>query len=186
MSKISYLVYYAQALFVVLVISGATKKNWQYVMEKFEWVSTNESLISAKLRPIRIARGVYGLNGTINIGFEIDNTFKIQFKILRSNSGTSKFIETPLHIPQLPFYYFMTKYYKKYAMNDIKNCSDFPQFEGNFDTPTEIRNYYFNFCVMSTENMPTHMWTGFYKIVLDLEGPFVRFVCTVSSNVFSV
>lgn len=76
----------------------------------------------------------------------------------------------------------MNTLYKKFAMNDIKDCSNLPVFE-QYEDPLPIGDYHVNSCIVSTRAMPTHMEQGYYKLILEVEGPLAHCVNELISQV---
>lgn len=67
-------------------------------------------------------------------------------------------------------------------MDSLKDCSTFPVFEGTFEPPIEKRKYILDKCQISTDGFPTHLRTGFYKLLIIGIGEIaakMQFICKI-------
>ena len=55
-------------------------------------------------------------------------------------------------------------------MNELSACSkNIPIFEGTWTPPIKAEKVEFDKCVVSTDNLPSYIPNGYYKIVFDLK-----------------
>lgn len=50
-------------------------------------------------------------------------------------------------------------------MKTLKDCSDLPSFDDQFEPPLEQKTYTLTKCQFSQDGLPNHMQEGFYKVV---------------------
>ncbi|XP_055852510.1 uncharacterized protein LOC129916533 [Episyrphus balteatus] len=149
-------------------------QDWEYVFLRVESNTTNADILAFNLRPIRVSRGVYALNGSIYTGKPLDDTYLVDFKLYRSETGSSDYKATPFGFSQTTFYNFMTKVYVKMLQEDLKDCTNVPHFEGEFEGPMPQNTYTYKNCVIRTDGMPGHLQPGVYRITAHFVGPDVE------------
>ncbi|XP_065365678.1 uncharacterized protein LOC135958714 [Calliphora vicina] len=151
---------------LVLIISCKPVKcepDWTYELISIKLDSATPSLIDGDLHITRISRGLFALSGSITLREDLSNDTIIYADIYYSFLGHD-YIKGPLRISKTPLPKFMQTFYKDILLDSLMDCSK--------NTPTlelegvitkrvlEMEN-----CVISNENMPSHMKNGYYKIM---------------------
>lgn len=52
-------------------------------------------------------------------------------------------------------------------MKSFQECSDMPYFEDEFKPPLEKKTYVLNKCMVSPDDLPSHVEAGTYKVVVN-------------------
>ncbi|XP_055851486.1 uncharacterized protein LOC129915822 [Episyrphus balteatus] len=160
-------------------------QDWEYVLLRVESNTTNADLVKFDLRPMRVSQGVYACNGTILAGKDFDNSYSVDFKLYRSASGNNDFKATPFGLPTTTFYKFMNSIYIKMLQEDLKDCTNVPQYKGEFEGPMLAGLYTYNKCVISTDGMPGHGQPGVYRATGHFFGDDVDVWISVFLEVFT-
>lgn len=91
----------------------------------------------------------------------------------------------PFKLPNQHIYDFLNGLYKETVMDTLKDCSNFPVFEGKCPTPLEKRSYTMDKCRFSSDGFPSHLKEGFYKVAITAKGQLgfeITTVCKVEIN----
>ncbi|XP_059223268.1 uncharacterized protein LOC106090368 [Stomoxys calcitrans] len=164
-------------LSLVIGIEGYTTQpsmhDWEYELKSLETQSSNTDLVQFyDMSIVRVSRGVYACAGTLFLNYDIVEGDSNEMEMITSysNNPNRDFGRIPFSMPRKHFFEFMNGFYKNGLMSSLKECSDFPIFEGDFVPPLEKRNYTMNNCIFSKEGFPKHFKDGFYKVDIIVVG----------------
>ncbi|XP_011291723.1 uncharacterized protein LOC101896456 [Musca domestica] len=142
------------------------EQTWTYELKSIETFSSDlDKLRFGEFKVERISRGVYAGSGSFTINADIveGDSHMIEFHAYRSENGKD-YKPIPLKTPRQHLYEYFNTFYKEYAMNSLKNCSNMPAFEGKFVPPLEKKTYVLEKCQFDQSAFPQHMQEGFYKV----------------------
>lgn len=72
-------------------------------------------------------------------------------------------------------------------MDTLKDCSNLPVFEDQFEPPLEKKTYTMNKCQFDQSGFPQHLQDGFYKVILSGYGSvnwYMSFVVEVQNVMY--
>ncbi|XP_075167760.1 uncharacterized protein LOC142239902 [Haematobia irritans] len=153
----------------ILRLSHGEQK-WSYEILSIDVKFDNPHVINASVRETRVARGVYRANGFADIKEDLTDDCEISANVFFSSTGLrNSYVRTPFVIPRSKLTYALNVYYKPIAMKSLMECTDnAPYIEDEFRPPLTKRLINFTNCTVSTENMPSHMKSGYYRNVFTL------------------
>ncbi|XP_073828225.1 uncharacterized protein [Musca autumnalis] len=140
------------------------KQTWTYELKNIEASSSDMDKISyEEFKVERISRGVYAASGsfTINVDFVEGDSNMIETRAYRSENGKD-FKPIPLQTPRIHIYDYLNTFYKDYAMETLKDCSNMPVFEGKLEK-LEKKTYVLEKCQFDQSAFPRYLQEGFYK-----------------------
>ncbi|XP_073820379.1 uncharacterized protein [Musca autumnalis] len=116
----------------------------------------------------RVERGVYGMSGKIILNVDVveGDSNEIEVKVFYSSNGKNNYRLTPFHLNRQHLFNILNTIYKDVVMENVKDCSNFPQFKDKFDPPLIKDTYYMDKCQFDDDGFPNHAKEGFYKIAL--------------------
>ncbi|XP_073828224.1 uncharacterized protein [Musca autumnalis] len=164
-----------------------TKQTWTYELKTIETSTSDLDKFSfGEFKVERISRGVYAASGsfTINVDFVEGDSNMIETHTYRSENGKD-FKPIALQTPRIHIYEYFNTFYKDYAMETLKDCSNMPVFEGKFEPPLEKKTYVLEKCQFEQSAFPPYLQEGFYKADIvgtgDVEWHFI-FTVLVEPN----
>lgn len=117
----------------------------------------------------RISRGQFGFSGFINIMEDLYDDTKVSGFIERSKFKSGPFMKMPMSLENLSLTETMNTFYKDIAMPSLQNCSiNAPYFEDEFVAPLTIRKILMDKCNFMTDNLPSVMMEGYYRLTFNL------------------
>ncbi|XP_073817986.1 uncharacterized protein [Musca autumnalis] len=116
----------------------------------------------------RVERGIYGMSGKMILNFDVveGDSSEMEIKVFYSSNGKSNYRLTPVHLNRQHLFNLLNTIYKDGVMENLKDCSNFPQFKDKFDPPLVRGTYYMDRCQLGDDGFPNHAKEGFYKIAL--------------------
>ncbi|XP_075167054.1 uncharacterized protein LOC142239173 [Haematobia irritans] len=163
---ISYAVFISIIVILFLRLSHG-EQNWYYDILKVEVKYDNPDVLNGSVKATRVARGVYLANGFLDIKQDLTDDCELGMEMFYSPTGLkNSFVRTPFAIARSKLSHVFNNYYKPIAMKSIMECTDnAPYTEDVFKPPVTKRLIIFTNCSVSTENMPSHMKSGYYRNV---------------------
>ncbi|XP_073846828.1 uncharacterized protein isoform X2 [Musca autumnalis] len=157
-------------IFRILQMSFAGTQTWTYELLNVTLTSSNLDVLDGDLKVIRISRGSFAISGHFDIKQDIDDSSLVEGVILRRTSATDEYRPFPFDITNQTFSEAMNKYYKPLVMDSVAECTTNAPVFDEFESPLSKRYVKVDKCQLSTDNMPSHMPEGFYKILIKLHG----------------
>ncbi|XP_017071481.1 uncharacterized protein LOC108108093 [Drosophila eugracilis] len=156
---------------VSVVKDARNLRSWEYTLIAVSLTTSNPDLGGGECNIVRIARGEYGLSGSLYTNVDVPDDMEMDTKIYRSTDGGETFQIQPYSIPRQTVYQAMNNFYKKIIMPSAADCSNFPQFN---DTLVLISAQKFTFerCQVRTDEFPQYVPNGLYKGVIRTYGIF--------------
>ncbi|XP_075169381.1 uncharacterized protein LOC142241490 [Haematobia irritans] len=153
-------------IFLQLVNGG---KNWSYDILSIHVEFDDPDVVNASLKETRVARGVYLANGFFDIKQDMTDDCELGMDIFFSPTGlNSTYTRTAFTILRNTLSNVLNMYYKPIAMESMAECSDnSPYIEDVFRPPLTKRLITYKNCTVSTENMPSHMKPGYYRVIFN-------------------
>ncbi|XP_073828232.1 uncharacterized protein isoform X2 [Musca autumnalis] len=148
------------------------EQTWTYELKTIETSSSDLDKVSfGEFKVERISRGVYAASGSFTINTDVveGDSNMIEFHAYRSDNGKD-FKPIPLKTPRQHLYDYFNTFYKDYAMETLKDCSNMPAFEGKFEPPLEKKTYVLEKCQFDQSAFPQHLQEGFYKVDMGGDG----------------
>ncbi|XP_061386246.1 uncharacterized protein LOC133321169, partial [Musca vetustissima] len=164
-------------------------RNWTFELKKVEVTTSNADLLNmSDFRAERVGRGQHALYGKIYLNFDIneDDGNELEVEIYRSASNMHDFRPLPFRIYRTHLINILNTFYKDAAMENLKNCSNLPQFDDVFEPPLKRDIYYFDKCIFDESGFPDFIVEGYYKVLARGHGPvewtmmFISLIETVS------
>ncbi|XP_023302194.2 uncharacterized protein LOC111684287 [Lucilia cuprina] len=158
-------------IFKILLLIGSCRvakcePNWSYELLSIKLDSETE-LFKGDLYVKRLSRGLYAVSGTLNIGMDLNNNTIVCADVYYSFTSMD-YIRTPFSVPKQPMPQFIKTLYKDMLLESLLKCSTNPP-DLEFDGVITKRLVELNDCIISNENMPSHMKSGFYKIIFGMQ-----------------
>lgn len=147
------------------------EKNWSFELLDVDCSCENTDNCEIDCEIVRVSRGVFAMDGFIDLKIDVDDSTTIEGSLYRSNTVGNNYQKLPLEIANETLTVTMNEYYKKFLMNDIQNCSTNAPFFENFEAPLTKRKLELRHCNVSTDNLPSHMSEGLYKLNIIVYGP---------------
>ncbi|XP_065365417.1 uncharacterized protein LOC135958442 [Calliphora vicina] len=144
------------------------KKTWSYELKSLTSQTSDTEKLKIDLQIERVSRGVYAISGTalINIDIVDGDSNTVAAKSYRSVQGDTEYNVLPFQMPPTHINKVLNTHYKNVLMGTLKDCSDLPVFEDEFEPPLEKKLYTLNACQFSQDGLPNHLQEGFYKLVI--------------------
>lgn len=165
------------ALFILLLLTIShiswQMNSWTYEVTDVKTNSKNPDLLKLVMKVERIRRGVYGVAGFMDINFDADDNVIVETMLFHSRNGgnVDEYKKLPMQIANETLTFTMNKFYKPYIMESLVKCSeDAPEFD-EFVVPLTKRNITMKNCIVSTDNLPSHMSEGYYRFLFKVYGP---------------
>ncbi|KAI8128804.1 hypothetical protein CVS40_1810 [Lucilia cuprina] len=161
-------------LFLLILYQSAniinSQKTWTYELLELDFESSDKDFIDADLEVLRIARGVFGINGFIDIKQPIDESFSMEVIFFRDKYCQENYERQLYSVGKQSFADGMNKFYRRILMDSLRNCTtDAPIFD-KFEPPLTKRLIVFDKCQISTDNLPSHVDDGCYLVKLNVYG----------------
>ncbi|KAM7344646.1 uncharacterized protein ACRADG_011289 [Cochliomyia hominivorax] len=145
-----------------------SKKSWTYEFTDIKTTTTNADLFEAELEIVRVARGIFGFSGYVNIKEDLDDSVIVEANFYRDKYCDEDYEIQPYSVSNTSLTSAMNDFYKPYVMDGLEECAtDAPFFE-EFVAPLTKRCLVMNECKMSNENLPSHMDDGCYLVSINL------------------
>ncbi|XP_073820158.1 uncharacterized protein [Musca autumnalis] len=163
------------------------KQTWNYELKSIETISSDlDKLRFGEFKVERISRAVYAASGSITINADVveGDSNMIETHGYRSKNGKD-FQPIPMQTPRIHLFEYLNTFYKDYAMETLKDCSNLPVFEGKFEPPLEKKTYVMEKCQFDQSAFPPFLQEGYYKADMvgtgDVEWHFI-FTVLVEPN----
>ncbi|XP_073820385.1 uncharacterized protein [Musca autumnalis] len=116
----------------------------------------------------RVERGLFGMSGKIILNFDVveGDSNEVEMKVFYSANGKGNYGMTPIHLGRQHVFNILNTIYKDGAMENLKDCSNLPQFKDKFDPPLVKDTYYMDKCQFKDDGFPNHAYEGFYKMAI--------------------
>ncbi|XP_037820076.1 uncharacterized protein LOC119609389 [Lucilia sericata] len=153
---------------ILLLIIGSCRQakcetDWTYELLSLKLDSENPEILNGDLYVKRVSRGLFAFSGNLNI-FEDLNNGTIVYTDVYYSYTSMDYVRSPFNVPKQPLPQFIKTLYKDMLMESLLQCSsNAPDLE--FDGVVTKRVVEFDDCVISNENMPSHMKIGYYKVI---------------------
>lgn len=139
-------------------------------MTNIEFKSSDADFLNGELEIVRIARGVFGISGYIEIKQPVDETSSMEASFYRDKYCDGNYEIQAYSVSNTDFPAAMNNIYKDYIMESLKECAENePVFE-TFVPPLTKRCIVFDSCQISTDNLPSHVDDGCYWLSMSLHG----------------
>ncbi|KAI9589626.1 hypothetical protein GQX74_007794 [Glossina fuscipes] len=144
----------------------AAKPIWKFDILDVKCDIQTPDKIEMKIKIAQPARGVYAINGYIDIREDGTDEAFFEIGIFYSRTGTgNSYTPTPFHLRKMNLSEFINWPYKEYLFGTIKECGEnIVEVEDKFVPPLQKRRLILNECIFNTDNMPSMMKNGFYKL----------------------
>ncbi|XP_073846499.1 uncharacterized protein [Musca autumnalis] len=154
-------------LLVFLILSKDTtaqKKTWTYELQKLEAINETPDIVEVHVERRLVSRGVYRSFGEVDIKQDLTDDLQMEIYVMYSTNGRD-FYRTPFHVPKGNLTFYINNYYMPIFMESFSECCDnLPALNGTFEAPLTARHITIANCVVNTENMPSHLKSGYYRI----------------------
>ncbi|XP_068144291.1 uncharacterized protein [Drosophila tropicalis] len=151
---------------------ATSKRQWEYELLSIDTFTSDESKLKIDFRVVRMGRGEFGFSGEIAFNYDADETTMVEGKGYRSTTGgESDYKVLPFDVPEQPYTEFLDKHYKNLIINNLAECSNLPQYEGDFVPPWPKDTYIFDKCIPKADGYPDFALEGYYKMVFKVTGP---------------
>uniref|UniRef100_A0A1A9X5P1 Uncharacterized protein n=1 Tax=Glossina brevipalpis TaxID=37001 RepID=A0A1A9X5P1_9MUSC len=150
----------------VIRLITESKPTWKFDILDATYEITNPNVVDMQLKITQPTRGVYAVNGSIDIKVDLTDEITFEIDILYSKSGTgNSYRSTPFRLRKMNLTEFVNWPYKDYLRETLRQCAkNYIEFEGKFVAPVEKTCITLEECKFDTDNMPTMMKNGFYKL----------------------
>uniref|UniRef100_A0A1A9UT13 Uncharacterized protein n=1 Tax=Glossina austeni TaxID=7395 RepID=A0A1A9UT13_GLOAU len=158
------------SIFAVILLGfrilQAAKPVWKFDILDVRYNIETPDKIEMELRITQSARGVYTVDGYFDFKADVTDETFFEIRILYSKTGTgNSYSPTPFHLKKMNLSEFINWPYKEYLSNTVDECGENVfEFEGKFVPPVTKRRIILNECKFNTDNMPSMMKNGFYKL----------------------
>lgn len=144
----------------------AAKPVWKFDILDVRYNIQTPDKIAIEIRITQPARGVYTVNGYFDIKEDVTDETFFEIGILYSKTGTgNSYSPTPFHLRKMNLSEFINWPYKEYLSGTVDQCGENAiEFEGKFVPPLTKRRLILSECKFNTDNMPSMMKNGFYKL----------------------
>lgn len=111
-------------------------------------------------------RGIFAFSGIWDIKEDINtDKAKGQIDVYYSKNGIT-YTLTPFRVPPLVYTDCFNNIYPLYLKDTVSECCENSiEFEDKFISPLTKRRMICKDCIMSAENLPSHLRPGFYRLV---------------------
>lgn len=139
--------------------------DWTYELLEINCINNTPDLYNWNWHLKRVARGHFVIDGDITVGKDLTDDTIVYAELFYSPFG-QHFFRTPFHIPNVTLSDFYNKFYKDLCLDSLSECATNQPLKDKSDVfvaPLTKRIMKFENCVFSTENLPSHMKSGYYK-----------------------
>lgn len=147
-------------------------------------IDKTPDLLETNIYLKRIARGRFAMAGNVTTGIDLTDETKISAEVSYSSTA-QHFMLTPFHIPQTTLSKYINTYYKDFLLDELKECATNPPHKDASETfipPLTKRVVVLENCAFSNENMPSHMRSGYYKLIISLTNQ-IDTTCSILSKI---
>ncbi|XP_046811194.1 uncharacterized protein LOC111686550 isoform X2 [Lucilia cuprina] len=160
--KFFYILILMQFLYITYADS---KQEWTYEILEFKSQTSNTDWIDLEYKLERIGRGKFGISGFLHIKQDVYDDYTVGINLERSSYRTGPFMRHPMSVDNITLTEAMNTLYKDILMDTLQNCSvNAPFFEDKFEAPLTARMVEVSKCILSTENLPSILMAGYYKL----------------------
>ena len=93
---------------------------------------------------------------------------KVYATVYRSVYGNNQYVKLAFGsgLGGVSFDYYMNNIYKRLFMQSVSNCSNLPQFEGDYKPPLKAGLYWGKSCLIESSSIPPYAKENYYKLEL--------------------
>ncbi|KAM7356625.1 uncharacterized protein ACRADG_002281 [Cochliomyia hominivorax] len=146
----------------------ATKAKSQYIVDiiDVEWNITTTNNCDMYWKLSQPTRGIFAISGYLDFKEDI-NTDKATGKVdIYYSSNAITYMLTPFRIPPTIFTDGVNFLYKHFLMDTMLDCCENAiNFEDKFVAPLTKRRMTCENCELKSDNFPSHLRPGFYRMV---------------------
>lgn len=135
-----------------------------------ELKTSDAEVFDGELHIDRISRGVFGISGNLNVKQPIDDRTFGEVIIYRDTFCNKNYIIQPYGLGNKTISEIMNNHYKLFLMDTLKECAENAPYSERFAKPFGPFHILLNKCQLSTENLPSQMNDGCYKIQVKFYG----------------
>ncbi|XP_023302577.2 uncharacterized protein LOC111684596 [Lucilia cuprina] len=160
------MIYSVINVFVICLITTIQAKP-QYIVDviDIDWNVTSTNNCDMEFRISQPTRGIYAVSGFIEFKEDINTENATAWVHIYYSTNAISYTLTPFHISPTVLTNIMNFLYKNYLMDSVKECCENPiDFENKFVSPLTKRRLICENCLMKSDNFPSHLRVGFYKL----------------------
>ncbi|XP_023302578.2 uncharacterized protein LOC111684597 [Lucilia cuprina] len=153
-------------VFVIYLITTIQAKP-QYIVDVIdvEWNVTSNNNCDMAWQISQPTRGTFAVTGFLDFKEDINTDNAKGWVNIYYSSNAISYMLTPFRIPPTVFTDGVNFLYKNYLMDSVKECCENPiDFEDKFVQPLTKRRMICENCLLPSDNFPSHMRMGFYKM----------------------
>ncbi|XP_013100030.2 uncharacterized protein LOC106082201 [Stomoxys calcitrans] len=152
------------ALNFLNITNGAS---WTFDLESIKIHNKTPDVIFVSIERKMLSRGNYTTCGIIELKEDLTDELQIEGRLYYSPNGLrGSYIKTPFHAPKSPFSVILQQVYIPVIMETMHECAqNFPYFE-KVELPITKRIMTWDECMLSSDNMMSHMKSGFYRAII--------------------
>ncbi|XP_013100041.1 uncharacterized protein LOC106082213 [Stomoxys calcitrans] len=154
------------ALSFLRITNGAS---WTYDIESIKIDNKTPDVIFVSIEKKMISRGNYTTCGKIELKEDLTDELLFEARLYYSPNGLrGSYINTPFQAPKTPLSVVLQRVYIPTAMETMLECGqNFPYLE-KIELPFAKRIMTWDDCFISSENLMSHMKSGFYRAIIKL------------------
>ncbi|XP_073840186.1 uncharacterized protein [Musca autumnalis] len=158
------------------------KNNYNVELLDMNTKSSTPDIFDIKLTRARASRGIFGFSGVIDFKEDIDtDQALVELRVYYSPPNGFAYSLTPFHIGPTTMTRSLNNEYKLYIKDTLVECCTNSLDEKLFVSPLKARYMECENCQFHTENLPTSLRLGHYKLMLLVyEKPGMN--CTIVVN----
>lgn len=140
-------------------------KTESYTLDKFDWNLTLN----------RVSRGIYTIGGIVDIKQSVTDDTVGGLTTYYSISGQN-YAKAPFFVQNCSLSCGVNEYYRNILMEDLMECADnvlILNDSETFEPPLTPRLVTLRNCSIRTDNLPSVIRAGFYKIVIEFKNELV-------------
>lgn len=128
--------------------------------------SMTPEIFDINLQKKRASRGIFGFSGYIDFKVETDtDKAVVELNVYYSANGFT-YTRSPIHIGPSSMTKVLNKEYKLYIEDTFVDCSTNAMNDYHFVSPLSARYMNCTNCQFKTNNIPTSLRLGYYKLIL--------------------
>ncbi|XP_011296608.1 uncharacterized protein LOC101895013 [Musca domestica] len=164
-----------QAFYLTIVLTiastaGERQRTWTYSVQSVICTNETPDVFEMKAEKRFVSRGVYKTSGIMEVKQNLTDAFEVAVDVFYSPEG-NKFTRTPFRVLKTSLSDFANSYYIPMYMKSFQNCThNVPELSSPFHPPLPVCRVTMSQCRVNTENFPSYLRSGYYRMVLSYSG----------------
>lgn len=114
---------------IILCVKMAAMNEIQFDRAELDPMYIENFYNASIFRVSKFNRTTYGFNAEGDLYADVDENVEIEVSFYYNRFNNNQYSKTPIHVPRSNICAVAEKYYREFAMEELKNKSNFPQYE---------------------------------------------------------